>query len=174
MRRGWEPADPPQRPVLFMNPRSGGGKAARADLGRRARDRGIDVIVLRPDDNFVALVGEAIGGGADALGVAGGDGSLAVVAAAAVEHGLPLICVPAGTRNHFALDLGVDRDDLVGSLEAFPEGVERVIDVAEVNGRLFLNNVSLGIYGDAVQHPAYRGAKAQTLLQTARPGAWPQ
>ena len=167
MRRGWEPADPPQRPVLFMNPRSGGGKAARADLGRRARDRGIDVIVLRPDDNFVALVGEAIGGGADALGVAGGDGSLAVVAAAAVEHGLPLICVPAGTRNHFALDLGVDRDDLVGSLEAFPEGVERVIDVAEVNGRLFLNNVSLGIYGDAVQHPAYRGAKAQTLLQTA-------
>ena len=167
MRRGWEPADPPQRPVLFMNPRSGGGKAARADLGRRARDRGIDVIVLRPDDNFVALVGEAIGGGADALGVAGGDGSLAVVAAAAVEHGLPLICVPAGTRNHFALDLGVDRDDLVGSLEAFPEGVERVIYVAEVNGRLFLNNVSLGIYGDAVQHPAYRGAKAQTLLQTA-------
>ena len=167
MRRGWEPADPSQRPVLFMNPRSGGGKAARADLGRRARDRGIDVIVLRPDDNFVALVGEAIGGGADALGVAGGDGSLAVVAAAAVEHGLPLICVPAGTRNHFALDLGVDRDDLVGSLEAFPEGVERVIDVAEVNGRLFLNNVSLGIYGDAVQHPAYRGAKAQTLLQTA-------
>ena len=57
-------------------------------------------------------------------------------------------------RNHFALDLGVDRDDLVGSLDAFAEGVERVIDVAEVNGRLFLNNVSLGIYGDAVQQPS--------------------
>ena len=112
MRRGWEPADPPQRPVLFMNPKSGGGKAARADLAKRARDRGIDVIVLRPDDNFVALVGEAVDGGADALGVAGGDGSLAVVAAAAVAHGLPFICVPAGTRNHFALDLGVDRHDL--------------------------------------------------------------
>jgi diacylglycerol kinase family enzyme len=99
--------------------------------------------------------------------MAGGDGSLVVVAAAARAHRLPFVCVPAGTRNHFALDLGVDRDDLVGSLEAFPEGVERVIDVAEVNGRLFLNNVSLGIYGDAVQQPAYRGAKAQTLLQTA-------
>jgi diacylglycerol kinase family enzyme len=167
MRRGWEPADPPQRPVLFMNPKSGGGKAARADLGRRARDRGIDVIVLRPDDNFVALVGEAIGGGADALGVAGGDGSLAVVAAAAVEHGLPLICVPAGTRNHFALDLGIDRQDLVGALDAFGDhGVERSIDVAEVKGRVFLNNVSLGIYGDAVQRSSYRDAKVRTLLET--------
>jgi diacylglycerol kinase family enzyme len=167
MRRGWEPADPPQRPVLFMNPKSGGGKAARADLGRRARDRGIDVIVLRPDDNFVALVGEAIGGGADALGVAGGDGSLAVVAAAAVEQRLPLICVPAGTRNHFALDLGIDRQDLVGALDAFGDhGVERSIDVAEVNGRVFLNNVSLGIYGDAVQRGSYRDAKVRTLLET--------
>jgi diacylglycerol kinase family enzyme len=167
MRRGWEPADPPQRPVLFMNPKSGGGKAARADLGRRARDRGIDVIVLRPDDNFVALVGEAVDGDADALGVAGGDGSLAVVAAAAVEHRLPLICVPAGTRNHFALDLGIDRLDLVGALDAFGDhGVERSIDVAEVNGRVFLNNVSLGIYGDAVQRSSYRDAKVRTLLET--------
>ena len=168
MRRGWAPADPPQRPVLFMNPKSGGGKAARADLGRRARDRGIDVIVLRPDDSFVALVGEAIGGGADALGVAGGDGSMAVVAAAAVEHRLPLICVPAGTRNHFALDLGIDRQDLVGALDAFGDhGVERSIDVAEVNGRVFLNNVSLGIYGNAVQRSSYRDAKVRTLLETS-------
>jgi diacylglycerol kinase family enzyme len=167
MRRGWQPADPPQRPVLFMNPKSGGGKAARADLGRQARDRGIDVIVLRPDHNFVALVGQAVDGGADALGVAGGDGSLAVVAAAAVAHGLPFVCVPAGTRNHFALDVGVDRRDLLGSLDAFTDGVERRIDVAEVSGRLFLNNVSLGIYGDAVRQPTYRDAKTRTLLETA-------
>ena len=105
--------------------------------------------------------------GADALGVAGGDGSLAVVAAAALAHGLPFVCVPAGTRNHFALDLGVDRRDLIGSLDAFTDGVERRIDVAEVNGRLFLNNVSLGIYGDAVRQPTYRDAKARTLLETA-------
>jgi diacylglycerol kinase family enzyme len=167
MRGGWEPADPPQRPVLFMNPRSGGGKAAQADLATPARERGIDVIVLRPDDNFVALVGEAVDDGADALGVAGGDGSLAVVAAAAVAHGLPLICIPAGTRNHFALDLGVDRHDLVGALDAFgDQGVERSIDVAEVNGRVFLNNVSLGIYGDAVQRTSYRDAKVRTLMET--------
>jgi diacylglycerol kinase family enzyme len=94
-------------------------------------------------------------------------GSLALVAAAALAHGLPFVCVPAGTRNHFALDLGVDRHDLLGSLDAFTDGFERRIDVAEVNGRLFLNNVSLGIYGDAVRQPTYRDAKARTLLETA-------
>jgi diacylglycerol kinase family enzyme len=157
----------PQRPVLFVNPRSGGGKAARAGLADRACERGIDTIVLDPGDDLAALVRSAVEGGADTLGVAGGDGSLAVVAAAALAHGLPFVCIPAGTRNHFALDLGVDRHDLVGSLDAFSNGSEHRIDVAEVDGRLFLNNVSLGIYGDAVQQPAYRDAKARTLLETA-------
>jgi diacylglycerol kinase family enzyme len=153
--------------VLFVNPKSGGGKATRAGLSERARELGVNVIVLRPGDDLAALVDDAVARGADALGSAGGDGSLAVVAAAALVHGLPFVCVPAGTRNHFALDVGVDRGDLVGSLEAFTDGVERRIDVAEVNGRLFLNNVSLGIYGDAVRQPAYRDAKARTLAQTA-------
>ena len=164
---GSQAADPPKRPVLFVNPRSGGGKAARAGLAEQARERGIDTIVLHPGDDLAALVRRAVADGADTLGVAGGDGSLAIVAAAALEHELPFLCVPAGTRNHFALDLGVDRHDLVGALNAFTDGVERRVDVAEVNGRLFLNNVSLGIYGDAVQQPAYRDAKARTLLETA-------
>ena len=160
-------ADRPRRPVLFVNPRSGGGKATRTGLVERAQKLGIDVISLQRDTPLVDLVEEAVAGGADALGVAGGDGSLAVVAAAALEHGIPFICVPAGTRNHFALDLGLDRNDVVASLAAFTEGVERRIDVAEVNGRLFLNNVSLGIYGDAVRQPTYRDAKARTILETA-------
>jgi diacylglycerol kinase family enzyme len=88
---------------------------------------------------------------------------------------LPFICIPAGTRNHFALDLGVNRRDLPGALEAFRNAAERRIDMAEVNGRLFLNNVSLGVYGDAVQQPSYRDAKVRTLLETAQavlgPGA---
>jgi diacylglycerol kinase family enzyme len=163
----WTAADPPQQPRLFVNPRSGGGKAARARLPERARERGIDVVVLGPGDDLRALVDQAVADGADALGVAGGDGSLAVVAEVALAHELPFVCVPAGTRNHFALDVGVDRADLVGSLDAFTHGVERRIDVAEVNGRLFLNNVSLGIYGDAVRRPGYRDAKARTLAQTA-------
>jgi diacylglycerol kinase family enzyme len=93
---------------------------------------------------------------------------MAVVAAAAAAHGLPIVCVPAGTRNHFALDLGLDPHDVLGALDAFTDGIERRIDVAEVNGRVFVNNVSLGIYGDAVRSPAYRDAKARTLLETAK------
>jgi diacylglycerol kinase family enzyme len=166
-RYGWRPADPSRRPVLFVNPRSGDGKAARAGVAERARGKGIEAVILAPGQDLAALAREAVAGGADALGMAGGDGSLAVVAAVAAAHGIPFVCVPAGTRNHFALDVGVDRDDVAGALDAFTGGVERQIDVAEANGRVFLNNVSLGIYGEAVRSPAYREAKVRTLLETA-------
>ncbi len=153
--------------MLFVNPRSGDGTASRVGVAERARDLGIGVVTLAPGDNLVQLVSAAVESGADALGMAGGDGSLSVVAAAAASSALPFICIPAGTRNHFALDLGVDRQDVLGALEAFTDGVERQIDVAEVNGRLFLNNVSLGIYGEAVRRSAYRDAKVRTLVDTA-------
>ena len=51
--------------------------------------------------------------------MAGGDGSLAAVAAVAIERDMPFVCVPFGTRNHFARDLGLDRDDPLGALAAF-------------------------------------------------------
>ena len=167
MRRGWHAAGRPRQPVLFVNPRSGGGAAARSGIIERAREKGIEAVILAAGQSLAALVQAAVAEGADALGMAGGDGSLAVVAAAAAAHDLPFVCIPAGTRNHFALDVGVDRHDVTGALDAFTGGVERRIDTAEVNGRLFLNNVSLGIYGDAVRSPAYRDAKVRTLLETA-------
>ena len=160
-------AKPPQRPVLFYNPRSGGGKATRFDLPGEARKRGIRPVELAPGTDLEVLVRDAIAEGADGLAMAGGDGSQAVVAAIAAETGLPYACIPAGTRNHFALDLGVDRDDVVGALEAFVDGGERVVDLATVNGRVFVNNVSLGVYAEAVQRPEYRDAKLRTLLDTA-------
>ena len=165
---GWQLADPPERPVLFVNPKSGGGTAVRTSLADRARERGIEVTVVAADQRLAALLEAAVAGGADALGMAGGDGSLAVVAAAAHAHDLPFVCVPAGTRNHFALDLGVDVKDPVAALDAFTDGVERAIDMGRVNGRLFLNNVSLGIYGEAVRRPAYRDAKMRTLVESMR------
>ncbi len=122
--------------------------------------------MLGPRDDLATLVAIAVDEGADALGMAGGDGSLATVAATAAERDLPFICLPAGTRNHFALDLGIVRHDLIGALDAFTEALERRIDMAEVDGRPFLNNVSLGIYGDAVQRSAYRDAKLRTMLDT--------
>jgi diacylglycerol kinase family enzyme len=157
---------PPQRPVLFFNPKSGGGKAERFALAERARERGIEPIELKPGDDLETLVRGAVERGADGLAMAGGDGSQAIVAAIAAERGLPYACIPAGTRNHFALDLGVDRDDVVGALDAFVDGGERTVDLAEVNGRVFVNNVSLGLYAEAVQRAGYRDAKIRTLLDT--------
>ena len=159
-------ATAPRRPVLFFNPRSGGGKAEKFSLAAEARARGIEPIELKPGTDLETLVREAVDRGADGLAMAGGDGSQAIVAAIAAERGLPYACVPAGTRNHFALDLGVDRDDVVGALDAFVDGGERTVDLAEVNGRVFVNNVSLGLYAEAVQREGYRDAKLRTLLDT--------
>jgi diacylglycerol kinase family enzyme len=156
----------PERAMLFMNPRSGGGKATKFHLAEEASKRGIEPVELRPGDDLWRLVRDAVAGGADALAMAGGDGSQAIVAAVAAEHGLPYACIPAGTRNHFALDLGVDRDDVVGALEAFVDGGERVVDLAEVNGRVFVNNVSLGLYAESVQREGYRDAKIRTIINT--------
>jgi len=162
----WPHARRPARPVLFYNPLSGGGKAKRFDLAEQARRRGIEPIELRRGDDLEQLVRGAVEDGADALAMAGGDGSQAIVARIASELDLPYACIPAGTRNHFALDLGVDRDDVIGALDAFVDGGERRVDLAEVNGRVFVNNVSLGLYAEAVQRPGYRGAKLHTLLDT--------
>ncbi|HEY2159739.1 MAG TPA: diacylglycerol kinase family protein [Solirubrobacteraceae bacterium] len=159
-------ADPPSRPVLFYNPLSGGGKAERFHLAEEARQRGIEPVELRRGDDLEQLVRAAVDRGADGLAMAGGDGSQAVVAKVAAELDLPYACIPAGTRNHFALDLGVDRNDVVGALDAFVDGGERRVDLAEVNGRVFVNNVSLGLYAEAVQQEGYRDAKLATLLET--------
>lgn len=173
LERSGEPAPPagpgprarPRRqgePVLIMNLKSGGGKAERFGLPDECRSRGIEPVVLRPGDDLTALAEAAVGRGAAAIGMAGGDGSQAAVAAVAARLQVPHVCVPAGTRNHFALDLGLDRDDVVGALDAYADRIERRIDLATVNGRTFVNNCSLGVYAKIVRSPEYRDAKLRT------------
>jgi diacylglycerol kinase family enzyme len=152
----------PRRPVLVMNMKSGGGKAERFHLGEECVRRGIEPVVLRPGDDLLRLADDAVSRGADVIGMAGGDGSQALVATVASRRGVAHVCVPAGTRNHFALDLGLDRDDVVGALDAFTDGVERRVDLASVNGRVFVNNASLGLYAKVIQSPQYRDAKLST------------
>jgi diacylglycerol kinase family enzyme len=158
-------------PFLLINPRSGGGTPGAGELAAAAREHGIETHVLGPGDDPGQL---ALRSGAGILGVAGGDGSLAAVAAAALETGAAFVCVPFGTRNHFARDAGLDRDDPVAALAAFRGGRERRIDVGRVAGRLFLNNVSLGSYAGLVhrrEHHRRRGealARARALLAAAR------
>ena len=149
-------------PVLIINLKSGGGKAERFDLAAEAQRRGIEPVVLKPGDDLLELAESAIARGAQVIGMAGGDGSQALVATVAARHKIAHVCIPAGTRNHFALDLGLDRDDVVGALDAFTDGVERRIDLARVNDRVFVNNASLGVYAKVVQSDAYRDAKLET------------
>jgi diacylglycerol kinase family enzyme len=165
--------------VLLINPRSGSGRGPSADeLRAEAERRGIDARVLGEDDDAVTLAREAE---ADALGAAGGDGSVASLAAVAVERELPFVCVPFGTRNHFARDLGLDIDDPVAALDGF-HGEERRVDVGRVGDRRFLNNVSLGLYAALVhrreRHRRRREAlargRALWLSLRERPEVWAQ
>ncbi len=152
----------PDHPVLICNPWSGGGKVATFGLVDLAKDLGVEVVMLDHGLDLERLARDAIANGADCLGMAGGDGSQALVASIAIEHGLPFVCVSAGTRNHFAQDLGIDREDPRLGLRAFSDGIERRIDYATVGNRLFVNNVSLGIYATIVHQEGYREAKSET------------
>jgi diacylglycerol kinase family enzyme len=163
------PAQPPARhPYFIMNPKSGGGKVETFDLKRKAEDLGAEVLLIGgPEPVDVAQVARhAVGQGADLLGVAGGDGTQALVAGIAAEHDLPFVVISAGTRNHFALDLGLDREDPSACLNAVSDGVELRVDLGVINGQTFVNNASFGAYAEVVETPAYRDDKLNTTLNT--------
>jgi len=162
------PAQPPPRhPYLIMNPKSGGGKVGKFGLKQKAEDLGAEVFLLEGQSVDVAKVARAaVDAGADLLGVAGGDGTQALVAGVAAEHGIPFLVISAGTRNHFALDLGLDREDPSTCLSALSDGVELRVDLGVINGQTFVNNASFGAYAEVVETPAYRGDKLNTTLNT--------
>ena len=159
---------PPRRPYLIMNPKSGDGKVGKFDLKRKAEALGAEVFLLEgPAHIDVAEVARrAVTEGADLLGVAGGDGTQALVAAVAAERGLPFMVLSAGTRNHFAMDLGLDRGDPAAGLDALRDGVEVTVDLGTVAGRPFVNTASFGAYAEIVQDPQYRDSKAGTALDS--------
>lgn len=154
-----------RRAALIVNLRSGDGKAEQFDLLDRCAELGVRTVVLSEGDDLPSLARRVAAEGIDALGMAGGDGSLGCVAEVAMECDVPFVCVPVGTRNHFALDLGLDRNDPTQALGAFVSGEERRLDVATVNDTVFLNNVSLGVYAAIVEQEGYRDAKLQTALE---------
>src|SRR5262245_54351984 len=161
-------APAPKRAFLIMNPRSGGGKVAKFGLKEKAEAMGAEVALLEgPGEVDVAkLARQAVADGADLLGVAGGDGTQALVAGIAAEHDLPFLVISAGTRNHFAMDLGLDRENPAACLDALTaDGVEQRIDLGIIGDRTFVNNASFGAYAEIVESPAYRDDKAGTTLQ---------
>ncbi|MFF0815461.1 diacylglycerol/lipid kinase family protein [Rhodococcus sp. NPDC003318] len=161
------PAPPPSRPFLVMNPHSGGGTVVKHDLVRRAEELGAEVALLEGPGyvDVEALARDAVARGADLLGVAGGDGTQALVAGVAAEHDLPFLVISAGTRNHFALDLGLDRDDPAACVDALRDGLELRVDLGMLGDRAFVNNASFGVYAEIVRSPAYRDDKRGTVLK---------
>jgi len=157
---------PRRHPVLICNPWSGGGKVERFGLVDLASSLGIETVLLDRGLDLEQLARDAVARGADCLGMAGGDGSQALVASIAVKSGIPFVCVSAGTRNHFALDLGLDRDDPRAGVRAYHDAIDRRVDFATVDDRLFVNNVSLGVYATIVQQEGYREAKSATARAT--------
>jgi diacylglycerol kinase family enzyme len=164
------------RGLLLINPRAGTESPTTEELRDEAQARGIDAHVLDEGEDVAQLARDAE---VDVLGVAGGDGTVASVAAVAVERGLPLVAVPYGTRNHFARDLGLDREDPLAALAGF-EGEERRVDVGRAGERRFLNNVSLGLYALLVhrrehhrrRRQALAGLRALWLSLRRWPGIW--
>jgi diacylglycerol kinase family enzyme len=157
----------PRRAFLIMNPRSGGGKVSRFGLREMAESLGAQITMLDGPEivDVTALARQAVAAGADLLGVAGGDGTQALVAGVAAEHRLPFLCISAGTRNHFAMDLGLDREDPSACLSALTDGVELQIDLGLIGDRTFVNNASFGAYAEVVRSPEYRADKRGTTLQ---------
>jgi diacylglycerol kinase family enzyme len=150
------------RRYLIVNPSSGTDSPSAEELADAARARGVEVRLLEDGDDLQELARTAR---ADVLGMAGGDGSLAAVAEVAIAQDVPFVCVPFGTRNHFARDLGLDRDDPLAALAAFDDGVERRVDVARAGERLFLNNVSLGIYARLVHRREHHRRRRDALAR---------
>jgi len=161
------PAPHPRRPFVIMNPRSGGGKVTKFGLKDKAEKLGAEVALLEGPGivDVAALARQAVADGADLLGVAGGDGTQALVAGIAAEHHLPFLVISAGTRNHFALDLGLDREDPATCLDGLTDGEELRVDLGIIAERTFVNNASFGAYAEVVQSPAYRDDKRGTTLQ---------
>ena len=167
-REDAEDAVAPQRqPFVIMNPRSGGGKVGKFGLKDKAAALGAEVALLEGPGvvDVAALARQAVDDGADLLGVAGGDGTQALVAGIAAERDIPMMVISAGTRNHFALDLGLDRENPASCLSALTDGVELRIDLGLIGDRTFVNNASFGAYAQVVQSPAYRDDKSGTTLQ---------
>ncbi|MEV4623240.1 diacylglycerol kinase family protein [Asanoa sp. NPDC049573] len=153
--------------VVVMNPRSGGGKVARFRLVEQARAAGAQVRLTDPDQDAASLATAAVAEGAGVLGVAGGDGTVAAVAAVAAGAQLPLVVIPAGTRNHFARDLGLDITNPASAVTALRAEAPAMVDLGQVGQHTFVNNVSLGAYADALLTSGYREAKARTLIESA-------
>jgi diacylglycerol kinase family enzyme len=140
--------------IVIVNGGAGHGHDDQAceDLRAKFRAAGLDaeLVLAKDGEEMIATARRALEGGAHMVAAGGGDGTINAVASVMVGSGVRFGVLPLGTLNHFAKDLGIplDLDEAVRNLAT---GMPREVDVGEVNGRIFLNNSSLGLYPDIVR-----------------------
>ena len=167
---------------VLLNPAAGGER--RQDLARTLvqlfETAGVTarIVTLARMADIPAAVRSAIESGADAVVAAGGDGTVGAVAANLLETTVPLAVLPLGTLNHFAKDARIPLD-LEGAVRTIATGHVTRIDAAEVNGRPFVNNASIGVYPDmviereALRQKGYRKWTAAALASVHVLGRYP-
>ncbi len=166
----------PETPIaVILNPAAGhgggGGIAARVTECFAARSRTVKVTPLGDGISVGDTVRDAVASGAPAVVAAGGDGTINAVASALVGSDTPLGVLPVGTLNHFAKDLGLPLG-LEEAVAVIVVGKAVAVDVGEVNGRIFLNNSSLGVYPRIVElRDQYREKGAPKWAAAAWAGA---
>lgn len=140
--------------TVIVNRQAGSGGADKllADVARKCEALGLDAQVqgVGPDADLCAEVDKAVRGGTDVVVAGGGDGTVSAVASCLAGTGTALGVLPLGTLNHFAKDLAIPTD-LDEALQVLARGTVSRVDVADVNGRVFVNNSSLGLYPQIVR-----------------------
>jgi diacylglycerol kinase family enzyme len=140
-------ASPERSPTCILNGASSHVEAARAHLARISGEFGVParIVVARSGDEFSALAARAVGENSQPVVAGGGDGTVNAVAGALAGTDTALGVLPMGTLNHFAKDLGIPLDLEAAARNVFTGQITKV-DVGEVNGRVFVNNSSIGLY----------------------------
>jgi diacylglycerol kinase family enzyme len=150
-----------------MNRGAGGPDDPRARIVELFKALGEAPRIIQPDgeNDIVSVAREAANSRDEIIVAAGGDGTISAVASALAGTDKILGVLPIGTLNHFAKDLGIPLD-LETAVRMIKEGKVAAVDAGEVNGRIFINNSSLGIYPQIVSR---REAQQERLAR----GKWP-
>lgn len=140
----------PTSPIALIVNRGAGRSDATAEISAiadqlRAAGRTVTVALVGDAADIETAVAEALAVGAGMVVAGGGDGTVNGVVAALDGHDIPLGVLPLGTLNHFAKDLGIPVE-IEPAVAVLLTGTPKQVDLAEVNGKLFLNNSSLGLY----------------------------
>lgn len=140
---------------VIINSKSGEGEKSKDDLIPRIlkefQDRNITAqLHVVEGSDIPKVIAESISVGVDAIIIGGGDGTINTVVSKLAGSAIPIGILPLGTFNHFARDLGLP-ESLGECIDIIAQGQSQSIDIAEVNGKMFLNNSSIGVYALAVK-----------------------